>query len=64
MLFSFLPDRAYLRLMVLERYGMILLIVRVVLMNRVLPVSPVAAVAEAVYDVFFRIAVFADSLIK
>ena len=63
-LFAFLPDQAYLRLMVLERYGMILLIVLVVLMNRVLPVSPVAAVAEAVYDVFFRIAVFADSLIK
>ncbi|MBR4693066.1 MAG: site-2 protease family protein [Oscillospiraceae bacterium] len=63
-LFAFLPDKAYVRLMVLERYGMILLIVLVVLMNRVFAVSPVAAASEAVYDAFFRIAVFADSLIK
>ena len=61
-LFSFLPDRLYARLMVLERYGMILLIVLVVVMNRVFEVSPVAAASGAVYDVFARIAVFADSL--
>jgi len=61
-LFSFLPDRAYSRLMVLERYGMILLFALVFLMNRAFDVSPVAAASEAVYNVFFRIAVFAFSL--
>ncbi len=63
-LFSFLPDRLYLRLMVLERYGMLVLIVLVLLMNRLFAVSPVSAAAQAVYGVFFRIAVFADSLVR
>lgn len=62
-LFAFLPDSAYQRLMVLERYGMIVLIILVVLANRLLHVSPISAAAEAVYNVFFRIAVFADSLL-
>ena len=61
-LFSFLPDRAYARLMVLERYGMILLFALVFLMNRAFDVSPVARASEAVYNQFFRIAIFADSL--
>ncbi len=61
-LFSFLPDRAYLRLMVLERYGMFLLLALVLIMNRAFDVSPIARASEAVYNVFFRIAVFADSL--
>ena len=61
-LFSFLPDRAYLRLMVLEKYGMFLLIALVFIMNRAFDVSPIARASEAVYQVFFRIAVFADSL--
>ena len=61
-LFSFLPDRAYVRLMVLERYGMFLLMALVLILNRAFDVSPVARAAEAVYNVFFRIAVFADSL--
>ena len=61
-LFAFLPDRAYVRLMVLERYGMIFLIALVFLMNRAFDVSPVARASQAVYDVFVRIAVFADSL--
>ena len=61
-LFSFLPDRAYIRLMVLEKYGMFLLIALVFLMNRAFDVSPVARASEAVYNVFFRIAVFANSL--
>lgn len=63
-LFSFLPDRLYLRLMVLERYGMLVLIVLILLMNRLFAVSPVSAAAQAVYGVFFRIAVFADSLVR
>ena len=61
-LLSFLPDRAYVRLMVLERYGMFLLMALVLILNRAFDVSPVARAAEAVYNVFFRIAVFADSL--
>ena len=61
-LFSFLPDRAYVRLMVLERYGMFLLLALVFLMNRAFDVSPIAQASQAVYDVFVRIAVFADSL--
>ncbi len=61
-LFSFLPDRAYVRLMVLERYGMFLLLALVLVMNRAFDVSPVARASEAVYNVFFRIAIFADSL--
>ena len=61
-LFAFLPDRIYLRLMVLERYGMLVLMVLVLLMNRLFAVSPVTAAAQAVYGAFFRIAVFADSL--
>ena len=61
-LFSFLPDRAYIRLMVLEKYGMFLLIALVFLMNRAFDVSPVARASEAVYNVFFKIAVFANSL--
>ena len=61
-LFSFLPDRAYVRLMVLERYGMFLLLALVLIMNRAFDVSPIARASEAVYSVFFRIAVFADSI--
>ena len=61
-LFSFLPDRAYLRLMVLERYGMFFLIALVLIMNRAFDVSPIARASEAVYNLFLNIAVFADSL--
>lgn len=63
-LFSFLPDRAYARLMVLERYGMIALIALVLILNRAFSASPIAAASQAVYDVFFKIAVFADSLVN
>ena len=61
-LYSFLPDKAYLRLMVLERYGMFFLIALMFLMNRAFDVSPVARASQAVYNVFVRIAIFADSL--
>ena len=61
-LFSCLPDSAYARLMVLERYGMFLLLALVFLMNRAFDVSPIARASQAVYDIFVRIAVFADSL--
>ena len=61
-LFSLLPDKAYMKLMFLERYGMIVLIVLVVLLNRVLDVIPVAAASEAVFRWFFRIAKFANTL--
>ena len=61
-LFSFLPDRAYIRLMVLEKYGMFFLIALVLIMNRAFDVSPIARASEAVYNLFLNIAVFADSL--
>ena len=52
----------YRKLLFLERYGMIVLIVLVLVLHRVCNVSPVAAASEAVYGFFFRIAVFANSL--
>ena len=61
-LFSFLPDRTYVRLMILEKYGMFLLMALVLIMNRAFDVSPIARASEAVYSVFFKIAVFANSL--
>ena len=63
-LFAFLPDRAYARAMRLERYGMLVLIVLVILMNRLLPVSPITKASQAVYEAFFRIAEFAYALVK
>ena len=61
-LLAFLPDKAYLRLMALEKYGMFFLLALVFIMNRAFDVSPVMRASQAVYDVFVRIAVFADSL--
>ncbi len=61
-LFSFLSDTAYQRLMFLERYGMIILMGLVLLAGRIFSVSPVAAASEAVYTRFFKIAVFFNSL--
>ena len=61
-LFSFLPDRQYIRLMMLERYGMLILIVLVVILNRVFPVSPIQTAAEAVYQALFPLAQWANSL--
>ena len=61
-LFALLPDKAYLRLMMLERYGMLVLILLVVVMSRVFEVSPVTRAAQAVYSLFFRIALFGNSL--
>jgi Zn-dependent protease len=54
-LFALLPDRLYLRLMYLERYGMFILIAVVFALSR-LGVSPIAAASEAVFGVFFKIA--------
>ncbi len=61
-LFSFLPPRLYLRLMYLERYGMLLLVLIIVLLNRVFEVSPITLAGTAVYKVFFNIAVWANGL--
>ena len=63
-LFAFLPDRAYIQVMRMERYGMMVLILLVVCMNRLLPESPVATASQAVYELFFHIAEFAYSLVK
>ena len=61
-LFSFLPDNAYLRLMMLERYGMVVLIVLVLILNRLFDVSPIQIAAEAVYQALFPLAQWANSL--
>lgn len=61
-LFSLLPDRMYIRFMMLERYGMIVLIVLVLLVNRVFDVSPIQTAAEAVYRWLFPLAQWANSL--
>lgn len=61
-LFSLLPDRAYMRLMMLERYGMLILIAAVLVMSRVFDVSPIRTASEAVYTLFFRIAQWAYTL--
>lgn len=61
-LFSFLPDRAYMKLMMLERYGMLILIALVLILDRVFAVSPISTAAEAVYRVLFPIAQWANSL--
>lgn len=61
-LFSFLPDRLYVRAMRLERYGMVILIVLVVVLNRLVDVSPIQTAAEAVYQALFPLAQWANSL--
>ncbi len=61
-LFSFLPDRVYVRFMMLERYGMVVLIVLVLLLNRVFTVSPIQTATEAVYRFLFPLAQWANSL--
>ena len=61
-LFAFLPDRTYVKLMRLERYGMLVLIVLVLLMNRVFSVSPIQTATQAVYRFLFPIAQWANSL--
>ena len=61
-LFSLLPDRIYIRLMMLERYGMIVLIILVLVVNRVFDVSPIQTAAEAVYRWLFPLAQWANSL--
>lgn len=61
-LFSLLPDRIYRKLMYLERYGMIALAALVFVLNRVCEVSPVQQVSTAVYESFFRLALWAANL--
>lgn len=47
--FSFLPDRAYERLMRYERYGMLLFVVLIILLNR-LEMNPLYTAANFVFD--------------
>ena len=61
-LLSFLPDRLYVRAMRLERYGMVILIVLVVVLNRLVDVSPIQTAAEEVYQALFPLAQWANSL--
>ena len=59
---AFLPDRAYVRFMQLERYGMLVLIALVLIMNRAFSVSPIQTAAQAVYRFLFPLAQWANSL--
>ncbi len=61
-LFSFLPDRYYIKLMMLEKYGMVILIALVLILNRVCSVSPIQTAAEAVFKALFPLAQWANSL--
>ena len=58
-LFSFLPDRIYSKLMYYERYGMILLFL--LLMSGILT-RPVRNIADAVFSFLFQTAQFAFQL--
>jgi Zn-dependent protease len=60
-LFAFLPDRLYLKLMYYERYGMFVLIIIVFGLSR-LGISPIAAAADSVFSFFFKIAGWAYTL--
>lgn len=61
-LFSFLPDRLYVRMMMLERYGMMILIVLVLILNRVTDVSPIQTAANKVFYGLYPIFEWAYSL--
>ena len=62
-LYSFIPESSYRKLMYYERYGMIVLLVLVVVMNR-LPVDPLSAAANWVFDRIFIFAELGDSLVR
>ena len=55
-LYAFLPEHSYRKLMYYERYGMIALLVLVVVMNR-LPFDPLTAASNWVFD---RLFIFAE----
>ena len=63
-LFSFLPDRLYIRMMMLERYGMMFLIIAVLVLNRISDVSPIQTAAGAVFDALYPVFEWGYSLTR
>lgn len=62
-LYSFISERSYRKLMYYERYGMIALLFLVLLMNR-LPVDPLSAAANWVFDRLFLFAELGYDLVR
>lgn len=61
-LFALLPDRLYEKQMRLEKYGMPVLILTVLLLGRICRVSPLNLAAEAALTQFFKLAIWANRL--
>ena len=61
-LFAFLPERHYYRLMYIERYGMIILFALVFVLNRV-SMNPLSMVTSWVFDKFFNIALWCADIV-
>ena len=61
-LYSFLPDNVYRKILRYERYGMLVLFGLIMLMRRT-GVNPLGSITEAVYDFLFNIAAFMSQLI-
>lgn len=62
-LYSFISERSYRKLMYYERYGMVFLLVLIVVMNR-LPVDPLSSAANWVFDRLFLIAELGFDLVR
>ncbi len=62
-LYSFISERAYRKLMYYERYGMIILLVLIVLLNR-LPVDPLSTAANWVFNKLFAVAELGYGLVR
>lgn len=61
-LYSFLPENFYRKILRYERYGMLVLFGLIMLMRRT-GVNPLGSITEAVYDFLFNIAAFMSQLI-
>ena len=61
-LYSFLPEHIYRKILRYERYGMIVLFVLLSVMRRT-GVNPLGSITGAVYDFLFNIAAFASQLV-
>ena len=62
-LYSFVPEQSYRKLMYYERYGMIALLVLVVVMNR-LPIDPLGRAAGWVFDRLFIVAQLGFDIVR
>ena len=62
-LYSFVSERAYAKLMYYERYGMIILLALVVVMNR-MPIDPLTAASNWVFSRLFLVAEWGFDLVR